>query len=282
MANELIDFVRSVAPVTRTFLFGSLATVFGGLLHVVNPSYLVNFWPYVIYRAQIWRPVTAFFVIGGGSPISKFMDAYMLYTYSKDLENDKFSRATADYLYYVVFLGTIIVGLNVFTGAAVYSAPLLTAMTFTWSQETPDRIVQFYFGFQFKAKYLPAVMIVYNLLVSGPDAALIAATGIAAAFLYWRLDKRQGPSGNALPPSRWALAPPWLKRLLPGSWSPGTGRTTGPRTDTRSYGSAFFPGEQARRSAPSAPATGHSTSSSTSSPSSNMSFRWGRGQRLGG
>ncbi|KAK9485087.1 Der1-like family-domain-containing protein [Lipomyces starkeyi] len=271
MANEIVDFIYSVPPITRLFLLGTVGTTFGTLLNVISSALLINHWPLTIYKLQLWRPFTAFFVVGG-DPMSKLMEIYMFYTYSKDLEMEKFRGYTADYLYFLTLLGSAIAGLNYFTGGVAYLAPLLVALTHTWSQYNPERIVRFYFGITFKAKYLPAVLLAFKLLIEGQLSFLISATGVVASYLYQHLETSQPGS----PPSPIIQTPQWLKKLLPAAWSVESGWTTDTRHVQRSFGSAYYP------SAPAGSGGPGSTSSNSRPEGSNVSFRWGRGHRLGG
>ncbi|KAK9364877.1 Der1-like family-domain-containing protein [Lipomyces kononenkoae] len=269
MANEILEFIYSVPPITRVFLLGTIGTTFGTLLNVISPDLLINYWPLTVYKLQIWRPLTAFFVVFG-DPMSKLMEIYMFYTYSKDLEMEKFRGYTADYVYFITLVGGVIAGLNYFTNGVAYVAPLLLALTYTWSQYNPDRVVQFYFGITFKAKYLPAVLLAFKLLVEGQKSFLISATGVAAAYLYQHLETSQ----PGRPPSPLVQTPQWLKKLLPAAWSAESGWTTDTRHVQRSFGRAYYPTTESRR-----PGT---TSSSARPDEAGASFRWGRGRRLGG
>ncbi|KAK9455266.1 Der1-like family-domain-containing protein [Dipodascopsis uninucleata] len=273
MSNEILEFIYSVPPVTRVFLLGTIVTTFGSLLSIVPLGLLINYWPQTISTLQLWRPVTAFFVVGGNDPMSKLMEIYMFYSYSKDLEMGKFKGVTSDYVYYMLLMGFGICSLNIFLGGFAYMAPLLVAVTYTWSQETPDRLVSFYFGIVFKAKYLPGFLLAFKLLIGGQMSFLIAASGAASAYLYSTLEASRGPNGQ---PSTLLQTPRWLQSLLPGGWSASTGRTTDRRHIYRSFGSAYYPGVDTN-----ARTTSSNPNAATGSGSSSSSFRWGRGHRLG-
>ncbi|KAK9468436.1 Der1-like family-domain-containing protein [Lipomyces arxii] len=272
MSNEIIDFLYTVPPVTRVFLVGTIGTTFLTMLNVVSPVSVINIWPLTIYRLQIWRPVTAFF-IPSGDPMSKLMEIYMFYNYSKDLELEKFRGFVSDYAYYVLLMGGIISGLNFLVGGVAYMNPLLVALTYTWSQHNPDRIVSFYFGITFKAKYLPGFLLAFKLLLEGQGSFLVSLTGAAASYLYQQLELNRGRGG---PASKILQTPRWLKALLPGAWSASTGMTTDARNVHRSFGSAYFP-----RADVVGRAAGSSSSASPTPGGTSSSFRWGRGHRLG-
>ncbi|KAK9464012.1 Der1-like family-domain-containing protein [Lipomyces oligophaga] len=276
MANDLSDFLRTVPPVTRVLLLGTLGTTFGALLNIIPPLLIVNYWPLTLFKLQLWRPITAFFVVMGGDPMSKLMEIYMLYTYGKDLELEKFKGYTADYVYYVLLIGSGIAGLNALTGGVAYVAPLLVAFAYTWSQHTPDRIVSFYFGIMFKAKYLPVFILSFKLLIEGQRSFLISLTGFGAAYCYQSLENARGQGR----PSPWLQTPQFLKNMIPGAWSASTGLTTDPRNVHRSFGSAYYPGTSSVNGS-ARPGTGRSSGANPSAATSNTTFRWGRGHRLG-
>ncbi|KAK7204189.1 Der1-like family-domain-containing protein [Myxozyma melibiosi] len=274
MANDIVEFLKTVPPVTRVFLLGTIGTTFGALLNITPVSLIINYWPLAIYKLQIWRPVTAFFVVMGADPMSTLMEIYMMYTYGKDLEMEKFRGFTSDYIYYVLLNGLVILILDLIAGGMAYVAPLLVGFAYTWSQHYPDRIVSFYFGITFKAKYLPGFILAFKLLIEGQPSFFISLTGFAAAYLYQYLENANGPGR----PSPYLQTPRWLKKLIPGAWSATTGITTDARNVHRSFGSAYYPAaDVASTGRPSARATG----ANSSAGETNTSFRWGRGHRLG-
>ena len=54
-----------------------------------------------------------------------------------------------------------------FMGIQVLMDPMVMAMMYVWCQLNKDTIVNFWFGTQFKAMYLPWVLFGFNLIIAG-------------------------------------------------------------------------------------------------------------------
>lgn len=68
------------------------------------------------------------------------------------------------------------------------SGPLIMALIYYWSQINPNEIVTYMFGIRFKSRYLPWVMIGFNILLGGnPFSEII---GIIVGHIYYLLVDR--------------------------------------------------------------------------------------------
>ncbi|KAG0031472.1 hypothetical protein BGZ81_001183 [Podila clonocystis] len=121
---------------------------------------------------------------------------------------------------------------------------LLLAVIYLWSMSNSDRIVSFMFGIQFKARYLPGVLMAYNYVVGGAMIPWAMIIGAASAHLYYFLDSQYPAMGGP----RLIPTPSLLYRILPAQ------EVVGAAANFRSGGT------------PAADAGGH---------------RWGTGNRLG-
>ena len=63
--------------------------------------------------------------------------------------------------------------------------PMVMAVLYVWCQLNKDTIVTFWFGSQFKAMYLPWVLLAFNLIVAG--GGLMELVGILVGHLYFFL-----------------------------------------------------------------------------------------------
>lgn len=68
---------------------------------------------------------------------------------------------------------------------AVLMDPLVLAVLYVWCQLNKDQIVNFWFGTQFKAMYLPWVLFAFNVVISG--GGLMELIGILVGHLYFFL-----------------------------------------------------------------------------------------------
>ncbi|RUS17771.1 Der1-like family-domain-containing protein [Endogone sp. FLAS-F59071] len=245
--NELLDSFYSVPLITRTLVSATLViTVLGGL-RLINPYHLVLVWPNV-FKLQVWRLFTSFFFFPLGFPF--LMNLYFIYRYSVELENIVFGNRTADYLFFVLFVMSLELIASYFLYLTVLGEALTLSLVYLWSQHFRDRTVTFMFGIQFKAIYLPWVLVAYDFLLGAgiPKASLV---GIVAAHTYWYLESVYPAAGGL----RLLSTPQLLYRWFPQG-GPGRG---GFATDR---GVQVNPGRAAAEQA--APR-----------------YTWGRGQRLG-
>ena len=86
---------------------------------------------------------------------------FFIYQYSKELEVGHFSTRKADYAL------TLFIMIALMDSAGVYlQHPFLTealgmSITYLYANSDPERIVSFMFGFQFKAAFLPWVLLLW-------------------------------------------------------------------------------------------------------------------------
>ena len=147
---------------------------------------------------QIWRPITAlfFYPITPSTGFHFLINLYFLYNYSLRLETGLFSGRPADYFFMLIFnwICCVIIGLFAeFAVSFLYQSvwihffiflfifiyllsffflqylmdPMVLSVLYVWCQLNKDTIVSFWFGTQFKAMYLPWVLLGFNVIISG-------------------------------------------------------------------------------------------------------------------
>ncbi|KAG0648601.1 hypothetical protein D0Z07_5590 [Hyphodiscus hymeniophilus] len=186
--------------------------------------------------------------------------AFLMYTYCSKLEtaSPRFSRP-GDFFTYIVFVCVTIMGLNAFiVGGSIFTSALILA--FAWTACQDDRGQKAHFlVFTIPALWIPYAMLLMTLLMAGPQATIIEATGLVAAHLHDFLTRLWPTFGGG---RNYITTPAFVRRM----W-----QADGPVK--RLYGTAFDP---AQRNAASASASG----SSGVLPESWRSR--GSGHRLGG
>lgn len=63
--------------------------------------------------------------------------------------------------------------------------PMVLSVLYVWCQLNKDTIVSFWFGTQFKAMYLPWVLLAFNMIISG--GGVMELVGILVGHLYFFL-----------------------------------------------------------------------------------------------
>ncbi|CDH57373.1 mgc82342 protein [Lichtheimia corymbifera JMRC:FSU:9682] len=249
--NEIVDWYQSIPPITKAIFTISVAATVAPALGLIEPYYLVLSWN-ALSKLQLWRLVTCFFVNRLGLAFA--MNLFFMYRYSTQLETEVFGGRTADYIYYHLVTGVLQLAAARFLNLYVLSDGFLLSVAYLWSQHYREVPVTFMFGIQFKAKYLPWVLVAYDFLVSGamPIPSLV---GIGASHIYYYLTTTYPSQGGR----RYLSTPTFLQRMFPPSVQQ-RGFTTG---------GGMWPGRQQQQ---------QQTRQNTNLFGGHA---WGRGQRLG-
>lgn len=78
-----------------------------------------------------------------------------------------FDGRPADYLFMLIFNWACLVIIALFAEIYVLLEPMVLSVLYVWCQLNKDVIVQFWFGTQFKAMYLPWVLMIFNMILRG-------------------------------------------------------------------------------------------------------------------
>eukprot|EP00116_Pleurobrachia_bachei_P008518 sb/3468780/ len=124
------------------------------------------------------------------------INVYFLYNYSLRLETGVYDGKPADYCFLLIFnwLCLIILGfiiplrvsvmilrsLNDKSSLQMIGMPLVISVLYVWCQVNHETVVQFWFGTQFKAMYLPWALAGFNVLLGGK-------TGLGPTTATWTL-----------------------------------------------------------------------------------------------
>lgn len=182
--SELGQFISSIPPVTRTVTL--TAVVMAGLnaLQVVSISEFCPDFSMVTRKWEFHRLLTGF-LVPNSQPMQGMMEIYMLYSFSKGVEEVKFRKNLPDYLYYHLIILPIMLVIAYMGFPPLYSLnpALLSALTYTWSVLNYNQEVNFYF-MPIKASLLPAVSLGFRLIVDGTPSFVLALVGTFAAYVY--------------------------------------------------------------------------------------------------
>ncbi|XP_022913689.1 derlin-1 [Onthophagus taurus] len=181
--SDISDAYKRIPFFTRYWLTLIACFTLVGRLGLISPYTLVLAYE-PLKRFEIWRIFTSafFYPLSPGTGFHFLMNLYFLYNYSKLLETGFFSGKPADYFTMLVFhwVCSVIVGLIV--GLHIIMEPMILATLYVWCRLNKDVIVNFWFGTQFKAIYLPWVFLGFNMILNG--GGLYELIGILIGHLY--------------------------------------------------------------------------------------------------
>lgn len=95
------------------------------------------------------------------------INLYFLYNYSLRLETGIFDGRPADYFFMLLFNWMLAIVVALFLNIPMLMDPMVMSILYVWCQLNKDAIVNFWFGTQFKAMYLPWVLFAFNLIIAG-------------------------------------------------------------------------------------------------------------------
>lgn len=183
--NEIQRWFASL-PIFTRYWFGLtvLFTLIGRFSDFFSYYMALLYDPFV-YKFQIWRAATALFwyPLNPQTGFHFLINLYFLYSYSVRLETGEYAHCPADYLFMLLFnwACSVIVGLGM--DYPMLMDPMVISVLYLWCQLNRDTIVQFWFGTQFKAMYLPWVLMLFNLIIAG--GGIMELMGIMIGHLYY-------------------------------------------------------------------------------------------------
>lgn len=185
--SDVGRFFSSLPLFTRYWFILSLAIPLLSRFGILNPAYLILEYNAFIHRFQIWRPITAlfFFPLGPNTAFSYMLNMYFLYNYSVRLEQGLFAGRPADYFFLLLFNWATLVIIALAFNIWMLMEPMILSVLYIWCQVNKDSIVNFWFGTQFRAIYLPWVLFGFNFILKG--GGFEELIGILVGHLYYFL-----------------------------------------------------------------------------------------------
>ncbi|KAK7439786.1 hypothetical protein VKT23_017360 [Stygiomarasmius scandens] len=242
--DSIIAEIKKIPPVTRFMCISLVGLTLSTMLSLVSPYNYVYYSKLVMYRFQIWRLWSSFFLSGGG--ITFIFNLLFLYRNANELETSHYMRKSADLCWQLIFvaLSIIVISFPLNPPPVTFLSPFLLSLIYLTSSLAPVGAQANLFGLiTFPVKYYPYVILAMDFLLGGPRAAAEAIPGAIVGHIWW-----WGVWGSELGGSRWegegmrgasrgsggileevARAPRWLSRWfndtarVPGA-GPGAGR----------------------------------------------------------
>ncbi|CDW60393.1 der1 protein derlin [Trichuris trichiura] len=184
--GDLVEWLRRVPEITRYWFVGTVLLPILARFNVVKVAWFVLDYDLVVHHFQIWRPVTALFIypITPQTGFQYLIMLYFLYNYSTRLETDVFPGRPADYLFMLIFnwFCAVIIGLAL--EMYFLLEPMVLSVLYVWCQHHAEMIVQFYFGTQFKAMYLPWILMLFNLILRGRLEKRLVEIVLSTTLVY--------------------------------------------------------------------------------------------------
>lgn len=164
--TDIGQWYNNIPFFTKWWFTLTLICTLGANFGILPANHMLLIIELVIKKFQFWRLFGCVFFMGKlGFPF--LINVYFLYSYSLRLETGVFDGRPADYLFLLIFNWICLLILGVIVPLKIIGMPLVISVLYVWCQVNRDTVVQFWFGTQFKAMYLPWALAAFNVLLGG-------------------------------------------------------------------------------------------------------------------
>lgn len=186
-SGDFSDWYKSIPQITRYWFTGSVVVPLAARFGILNPRTLFLIFHDFFYRFQIWRPITAllYYPITPQTGFTYLINLYFLYSYSTRLESSTFDGKPGDFVFMLIFQWICMVIIGLLMNMFILMDSMILSVMYVWCQLNKDTTVQFWFGTQFKAVYLPWVLVGFNMIIKG--GGFTELLGIFVGHLYFFL-----------------------------------------------------------------------------------------------
>jgi len=185
--SDIQDWFKSLPIFTRYWFGLTVLFTILGRFSLLNPQWLILSWETFITNFHVWRPVTClfFYPLSPKTGFHFLINLYFLYNYSLRLETGVFDGRPADYFFMLLFNWVLAIIVALFMSIPFIMDPMVMSILYVWCQLNKDTIVNFWFGTQFKAMYLPWVLFGFNMIIAG--GGVMELVGILIGHMYFFL-----------------------------------------------------------------------------------------------
>jgi len=177
---------HEIPVITRVYLTASVVTTAACALELVSPFSLYFNAGLVFYKFQVWRLFTNFFFFGALG-LDFLFHMFFLVRYCRLLEEGSFRGRTADFLVMLLFGGALMCVVAPFINVPPFlGSSLAFMMVYVWGRRNEFVRMSFLGLFQFRAPYLPWVLLGFSVMLG--NSPVIDLIGIGVGHIYFFLE----------------------------------------------------------------------------------------------
>ncbi|TRY78640.1 hypothetical protein TCAL_11600 [Tigriopus californicus] len=174
-----------IPPVTRVYLTACVMTTLAVHFEMVSPFQLY-FNPPLVYRSgQIWRLVTTFLFFGSMG-LNFLFNLFFTYRYFSMLETGSFRGRTADFVMMFLFGAVMMIVFGVFVDLLFLGQAFTIMFVYVWGRRNPQTRMSFIGIINFRAPYLPWVLLGFSILLG--NSFIVDLLGIGVGHVYYFLE----------------------------------------------------------------------------------------------
>ena len=188
MIYRMSEWFFNQPPITRTLLAAAVATTVACQAGAVSPQDLHFDWR-LLLAGQVWRAATCFIFMGATFDLGLLMRLYLLWSYSKRLEEGSFFGRTADFAWFVALGGGFLLALAAVPGwlELHFMAESLSFMFIQlWARRNEAARMVIMGVLEVRAPYLPWVLMLFSISLGAEAGEAFA--GILTGHTYYFLE----------------------------------------------------------------------------------------------
>jgi len=186
MSSIWYDWYLEIPLITRVYLTASVVTTAACALELISPFSLYFNAGLILYKFQIWRLFTNFFFFGALG-LDFMFHMFFLSKYCRLLEEGSFRGRTADFLMMLLFGGSLMCIVAPFINIPPFlGSSLAFMMVYVWARRNEYVRMSFLGLFQFRAPFLPWVLLGFSVLLG--NSPTIDLIGIGTGHIYFFLE----------------------------------------------------------------------------------------------
>lgn len=179
------DWYKQLPIVTRSYITLSFLTTAGCALDIITPYHIYfNAW-LILQKLEIWRLFTNFFYFGSLG-LDFVFHMFFLVKYCKALEEGSFRNRSSDFLWMLVFGGTLLTLVAPFVNIQFLGSSLTFMMVYVWGRRHQYVNLSFLGIFNFTAPYLPWVLLAFSVVLG--SSPVVDLLGMVAGHAYYFLE----------------------------------------------------------------------------------------------
>ncbi|KAK9819602.1 hypothetical protein WJX72_000162 [[Myrmecia] bisecta] len=179
------DWYKQLPIVTRTYVTLAFLTTAGCALEVVTPFNIYFNARLIFQKGEVWRLLTNFFFFGSLG-LDFVFHMFFLVKYSKALEEGSFRGRSADFMWMLLFGGTLLTIIAPFVNIQFLGSSLTFMMVYVWGRRHPYVNLSFLGIFNFTAPYLPWVLLAFSFVLR--SSPVVDLMGMVAGHAYYFLE----------------------------------------------------------------------------------------------
>lgn len=162
---DIFNFFFKESPkVTKLLTLSSIAISLLAWFDVISPLYLYLNFSLVFKKHQYWRLITNFLYFGEFG-LTFLFHLILVFRNSKFLEKNVFKGNAADYLYFLLISGFVLLTMSPFIGNMFLANSFSFAMTYYWGRKSKNTIVQVFGLINLRAPYLTWFYLILGYLM---------------------------------------------------------------------------------------------------------------------